>query len=491
MKQPTAEDLGNVPGIAGARPVGTYDVDAYARGAHQMAAAGTRFGEDVSHLGEAEAELAARRARTEFTAAHTRAVTGLMGLRVQRSGDPDYKTLKTRWMDAAAKVVDGPAETISDELTRLHYYDSLHAPLMQEARNVSRQAFQGAADAHAAHREQLLTQIEQNLSTDPDDALSTAAIDSVHSNIDDAVDKRFITPDAALAEKKAAALRIAAAGYRKRAAEDPARAIDELMADESPNPLVKHLASATHDALVALAQNNLTARMVDGERNTALDAKTRSAAAYGTERTYIDEAFAGTPHLGRGVANDYTLTPESRGRLLLMLRRTAQPDPPAAVSQATTLALLDRIGRDDGDPEKISDRAPVLDAYNDGHLRAADYRFVANHLDDSATRGAVPLADEPGAAVPRLGPSLTVKFPILRTKQRGQRHSRPRRKMAQPPQHSNLWRILRPQLVGVSRATESPHNRLAANYEPTNRPFRSGFRVYSPRCADGDRHEAV
>jgi hypothetical protein len=174
MKQPTAEDLGGVPGVAGTRPVGTYDVDAYARGAHQMATAGTRFGEDVSRLGEAEAEAAARRARAEFTAAHSQATDGLMGLRVQRTGDPDYQTLKTRWMDAAAKVVDGPAETISDEPTRLVYYDSLHAPLVQEARNVSQQAFQGAAVAHAAHREQQLTQLEQNLSTDPEDTLSAA-----------------------------------------------------------------------------------------------------------------------------------------------------------------------------------------------------------------------------------------------------------------------------------------------------------------------------
>jgi hypothetical protein len=83
MKQPTAEDLGGVPGVAGARPVGTYDVDAYARGTHQMATAGTRLGEDVSRLGEAEAEAAARRARAEFNAARTRAVTGLMGLRAE------------------------------------------------------------------------------------------------------------------------------------------------------------------------------------------------------------------------------------------------------------------------------------------------------------------------------------------------------------------------------------------------------------------------
>jgi hypothetical protein len=55
---------------------------------------------------------------------------------------------------------------------RLAHYDSLHEPLMQERRNISQQAFLGAADAHAVRREQFLQQLEQNLSTDPDDALS-------------------------------------------------------------------------------------------------------------------------------------------------------------------------------------------------------------------------------------------------------------------------------------------------------------------------------
>jgi len=43
-KQPTAEDLGGTPGVTGARPVGTYDIDPYARGAQKIANAGEHFG---------------------------------------------------------------------------------------------------------------------------------------------------------------------------------------------------------------------------------------------------------------------------------------------------------------------------------------------------------------------------------------------------------------------------------------------------------------
>src|SRR5262249_24530397 len=154
------------------------------RGARKkMAQAGERFGQAVARVSESDAEFAARRARAEFNAARTQAVTGLIGLRTKYATDPDYTTIKQRWIDDAAKTVDGPAEAITAEPTRLFYYTTLHPTLMQESRSVSRQAFQGAADAHAAHREQLLQQVERSASTDPDDALSTAAIDTVHSNI--------------------------------------------------------------------------------------------------------------------------------------------------------------------------------------------------------------------------------------------------------------------------------------------------------------------
>jgi hypothetical protein len=330
-----------------------------------------------------------------------------------------------------------------------------------------------AADAHAAHREQLLTQVEQNLSTDPDDALSTAAIDSVHSNIDDAVDKRFLTPDAALAEKKAAARRIAAAHYRKMAAEDPSRAIDELTADESPHPVVKHLASATHDALVAPAQYNLTAHQVDAERNTALAAKAHEATADETERTYIDEAFAGTPDLGRRVANDNALTPESRSRLLLMLRRTAQPDPPAAVSQAATLALVGRIRRGDGDPEKIGDRARLLDAYNDGNLSAADYRFVANQLDDAATHGTVPLAAEPRAAGTTVLPAVDGEAPGPANQ--GEEPTAPQTS----PQD-----LTAPPTPGPPEDTESSNRGNEPGTRQPPQPFSGELRAYQPSVSE-------
>lgn len=398
-KQPTFEDLGGTPGIAGVRPVGTYDVDAYARGAKKIATAGEHFGASVARLGEFEADFAARQAREEFNAARTQAVTGLIGLRSQYAADPDYTTVKQRWTDDAAKTVDDAAGAISSEPVRLAYYNSLHEPLMQEARNVSRHAFQAAADAHAAHRAQLLQQLEQNLGADPDDALSIAATENIHSNIDDAVDKRFITPEQAAAEKKAGALRLTVANYKTLAQADPARAIEELTADESPHPLVQYLSPETRELLVTQAQDNLRAGQVDAERTERLDAEQRQRASDQAETDTLKGLFSGQPGIAGAIANNEILTPEARERLLATTERTLQPDPPAAVSNATALKLLDRIRRDDGDAEKINDRTPILEAYNKGGLGKADFDFVTKQLAEMRTPEGALLAAQKRAVI--------------------------------------------------------------------------------------------
>jgi hypothetical protein len=391
-KQPTWEDLGGTPGIAGTRPVGSYDVDAYARGAQKIANAGERFGASVARLGESEAEFAARRARQEFTAAQTQAITGLMGLRSRYAADPDYTTVKQRWTDDAAKTVDEPAGLISSEPVRLAYYDSLHEPLMQEARNFSRQAFQGAADAHAARREQLVQQLEQNLSIDPYDALSTAATDNIHSNINDAADKRFITPEQATIEKKNAALRLTVANYKKLARVDPDRAIEELTADESPHPLVQFLSPDTRQSLVTRAQDNLRAGQLDAERNKSLAAQESQRAAAQAESDYLEGIFGGAPDIADKISKDETLPQEKKDRLLATIRRTMQPEPPSAVANANAMKLLGRIRRDDGDAERIVDPTEILDAYNRGEIGKPDYDFLTRQLAEMRTPEGAALA---------------------------------------------------------------------------------------------------
>src|SRR5437879_4615492 len=105
-KQPTWEDLGGTPGVAGARPVGSYDVDAYARGAQKIAEAGARFGQSVEHLGEAAGEFDRRSAYSELTNQSAATYARLIDLRSQLRTDPHYGTLEQRWHDGADAIVD-------------------------------------------------------------------------------------------------------------------------------------------------------------------------------------------------------------------------------------------------------------------------------------------------------------------------------------------------------------------------------------------------
>jgi hypothetical protein len=385
------EALGGTPGVTDARPADTNDAGAYAQSEPPIADAGAQFGASVAQP-ESEVDFAARQERRQFIAARTQAITGLIGLHAQYAADPDYTTVKQRWIDDAAKTVDDAAALISSEPVRLTYYDSLHEPLMQERRNFARQAFQGVADAHAAHREQLLQQLEQNLSTDPDHALSIEGWNIVHSNIDDAVDKRFITPEQASIERKAAALRLTAASYKKLAQENPARAIAELTAEESPHPLVQFLPTRIKDSLVSQAQLNARAGQLDAKRNAALaDQKDQQAAAQSNAQ-YIKLAFVEEPDLAVRIANDATLTAEDKNGLLDTLSRTTQSDPPAAGSKTNTLKFLDRIRRTDGDPEKIVDPNEILEAYNRREIGKQDYESLTAELTEASTPDGAELA---------------------------------------------------------------------------------------------------
>src|SRR4029077_17055209 len=80
-----------------------------------------------------------------------------------------------------------------------------------------------------------------------------------------------------------------------------------------------------------------------------------------------------------------TLTIEAKRRLLVAAQTALLPDPPAEVSKTTTVDLLNRIRRPDGDPDKITAIGPIIQAYNDGNLSKADFALVQKQLADTAT----------------------------------------------------------------------------------------------------------
>ena len=180
-------------------------------------------------------------------------------------------------------------------------------------------------------------------------------------------------------------MRLTAANYTKLAQADPARAIAELTAEESPHPLVRYLPPETREPLVARAQLNARAGQLDAERNATLAAQESQRAPQGRKTATSSSHSRARPISPLRIASDPALTPDGRRRLLDTAQRTTQPDPPATTSTANALQMLDRIRRDDGDPERLVDPDEILDTYNKGDLSQEHYNFVQSQFDEART----------------------------------------------------------------------------------------------------------
>jgi hypothetical protein len=376
-KQPTWEDLGGTPGIAGARPVGTYDVDAYARGAKKIATAGEHFGRAVEGFGEAANEIARRNAQSELTNQSAVTYARLIGLRSKLRNDPNYGTLDQRWHDGTQAIIDDGATGISHPLLRERFQNAMGVHVAQEGAAISQQAFQGAADAHAARREEFLQHIERNSSLDPNDALLAGGIDAVHAQINDAVARGYLTPEAALSEKRNAALRIGIAHYKLMARVDPERTVSELGSPDSPNPNVQFFPDAVKQGLLAQAQGNQRARQVDAERAERLKAQGRQRASDEAETRIVSDLVGDRPTVTTDdIVNNEALAPAAKPYMVAVAERAAKPDPPATISNITARQLLDRVRLQDRNPDKIANLNPVYDAYVQERLGKDDFNFV-------------------------------------------------------------------------------------------------------------------
>src|SRR5262245_44299272 len=110
---PTPDELGGLPRVPGARPVGGYDLTSYASGAQRMADAGTRLGEAVEDIGKAAHKAGRQEAVTEAVNANAFIHGRLIEARERYRNDPDHATLAKRWNDEAGKIVEDGLSQIS------------------------------------------------------------------------------------------------------------------------------------------------------------------------------------------------------------------------------------------------------------------------------------------------------------------------------------------------------------------------------------------
>jgi hypothetical protein len=380
-KIPTPEQLGGLLRMPGSRPTASYAVSPYARGAQQIAEAGAGFGHAIEDVGGAAYKAAERpRMLTQATMASAYINGRLLTTRDRFKSDPDYATLPQRWQDEAGAIVEKGLSLVSNDGLQERVGQEITAPLLQENAAIQHQAFRGAAEANAANREAYLQHLVRHTTLDPNDALTTSATDAYHATIDDAVSRKFLTPEDAAAEKRRAALALCAAHYDVMGRQDPERAVTELQSPDCPHPVAQFLPTETKDALIAHAKDNQQAQQIDAQRGAFLQARQAQRASDEAESTILKDLVSDNPTVtATDIANNGTLTPEARQRMSGAAARTIQPDPPAQVSNAAAVDLIDRIRRPDGDAERIRDLGPFIEILDEQSTLSA-LLYLVEHV---------------------------------------------------------------------------------------------------------------
>lgn len=128
-----------------------------------------------------------------------------------------------------------------------------------------------------------------------------------------------------------------------------------------------------------------SASYVDQERALKLKNEAAKAQSESIKDDLIAKMYSSNPAVSssvtaEGIATMRGLLPEARENLIKQLEGVKKDNPLPAVSQATTLRLLDRIRKPWESPDKISDMAEVDRALQNHELNIQDYNFIRGQL---------------------------------------------------------------------------------------------------------------
>ena len=324
---------------------------------------------------------ARRRQVTEAVNANASIHARLLDARARYANDPDYATLGQRWVADAEKILEDGLAKVSSERLRDKLRSDLAAPLARERAAIDAQVFRGVAAAHAQTREHYLRHLINNIGTDPNDPLLAGGIHAYHATIDNARDRGLITPDAALAEKRHAALALCEGEYAGMARRDPARAVRELQGEARGHPLLVHLPQERKDALVHEARgreeaSRIDAGLADGRRQE----HERRASDEAEAAVMTDLAGAEPSVTADSILDNAALSPNARRRMLDAAAQSRRPAPAPGPSAETALKLLRDVRRPPGDTARITRLASLATAYGAGRFTLEDFRYVAHQL---------------------------------------------------------------------------------------------------------------
>jgi hypothetical protein len=233
-KLPDDSAFGGLPSASSGRPVASYDVTGYARGAAAIAKGAQDIGKGLSSAGQDVASVAVDRAKDDdaldYAKARSAYLTGTGALDNEHADDQDYATLEKRYGERLTKVQNDAAALIRNPKLKEKFSLEMTPDIERQRGRVQARvrSLEGSANRAWAD-EQGDKFIDQAVATDDPDK-RRELIDGHNTLIDRLAAKGFYNPEQALAVKQAFVRRYATADLTGLIGRDPQAAVNRLRA---------------------------------------------------------------------------------------------------------------------------------------------------------------------------------------------------------------------------------------------------------------------
>lgn len=161
------------------------------------------------------------------------------------------------------------------------------------------------------------------------------------------------------------------------------------------------LRSDVRQQLVARGEGQLEAvtraNETDSLKQIKLQEEQRKQASWGVEDEYLKDTYGPNPtKTAADAAKDSRLDgdPATKLRIIALLERANKPEPLQRISDVSTMGLLDRMRRPEGDPQKLTDRAEIDEATIRGQLTRKDHDWLTKQFDEARTADGEPLTKD-------------------------------------------------------------------------------------------------
>ena len=163
-----------------------------------------------------------------------------------------------------------------------------------------------------------------------------------------------------------------------------------------------------------LARLKYTSEWTDQTRAHELQARQQKDASDAAENQIIADAASTNPQISaQQIANNPSLTPEAKLRMVNFLAAGARREVTPAASQRESMALLDDMRKPAGDPTRVSDMNPIVDAYTQGKLTREDFSFLQTQFNNVRAPDGDKLASVERDFLKGMQSSITKSNPLM------------------------------------------------------------------------------